>query len=347
MSRQGDTFGGAARSPWTILVLLAVAQFMVILDITVVNVALPSIGRDLGFARGDLQWVVTAYVLFTGGLLLLDGRMADLLGRRRVFLSGLTLFTAASFASGLAVSPGAPIVSRAAQGLGAAMLSPAALSIITATYTGEQRTTALSAWGAIAAGGAAAGVLFGGVITTCLSWQWIFFINVPIGVATVILALRLVPNHRASAGFVRELDLAGALCLVGGLVVLVYAIEGTTTRGWGSARTLLLLALSAGLLTAFATLERRVLRPLVPPATWHAVACRKRRGDARRYGHPGRHLLPRLAVPPRRDRRFGPGDRSRLPAARGHDRNRGTRRSSSAHARGGEGSRRGGTRARR
>jgi EmrB/QacA subfamily drug resistance transporter len=264
-THDGDKDG---RRPWTILALLAVAQFMVILDITVVNVALPSIGRDLGFTPGDLQWVVTAYVIFTGGLLLLGGRMADLLGRRTIFLAGLATFTLASLASGLAPTPGSLIASRAAQGLGAAMLSPAALSIITATYTGRQRTAALSAWGAIGAGGAAAGVLLGGIITTWLSWEWVFFVNVPIGAAAAVLALRLVPAHRGSRGSLRELDLPGALSLVGGLVVLVYAVEGASTHGWGSARTLILLALAAALLAAFRAIERRVSRPLVPPATW-------------------------------------------------------------------------------
>src|SRR5215218_1537307 len=241
-----------ARQPWRILLLLSVAQFMVILDVTVVNVALPSIGADLGFAAGDLQWVVTAYVLFTGGFLLLGGRMADLLGRRPVFLTGLLLFTVASLASGLAPTPAALIVSRAAQGLGAAMLSPAALSIVTTTYTGAQRTVALSAWGAIGAGGAAAGVLFGGMLTTWLSWEWVFFINAPVGLATAALALRFVPSSRAGAGSLGELDLPGALTVVAGLVLLVYAIEGTATHGWGSVRTLILLALSGGLLAAFA-----------------------------------------------------------------------------------------------
>ncbi len=258
----------AERQPWTILVLLCVAQFMVILDITVVNVALPSIGRELGFAAADLQWVVTTYVLFTGGLLLLGGRMADLLGRRPVFLAGLAIFTAASLASGLAQSPEALIVARAAQGLGAALLSPAALSIITTTYRGAQRTAALSAWGAIGAGGAAAGVLFGGMLTSWLSWEWVFFVNVPIGLATAGLALRLVPAARAGAGSLRELDLPGALTVVAGLVLLVYTIQGTADHGWGSARTLTLFALSGSLLAAFAAIERGASRPLVPAATW-------------------------------------------------------------------------------
>ena len=253
------------RRPWTILLLAAVAQFMVVLDVTVVNVALPSVGRDLTFSPADLQWVVTAYVLITGGLLILGGRAADVFGRRRTFLAGLALFTAASLASGLAQSPALLIGARAAQGLGAALMSPAALSIVTTSYSGSQRTAALSIWGAIGAGGAAAGVLFGGILTAWLSWRWVFFINVPLGVATGLLALRLVPR---AAGRPRSLDVGGALALTGGLVTLVYALDGAATHGWGSARTLLLLGAAAALLVAFATVERRVVFPLVAPATW-------------------------------------------------------------------------------
>jgi EmrB/QacA subfamily drug resistance transporter len=258
----------AGHQPWTILVLLCVAQFMVVLDITVVNVALPSIGAELGFARADLQWVVTAYVLFAGGLLLLGGRAADLLGRRRIFLAGLLLFTAASLASGLAWSPAALIVARAAQGLGAAMLTPAALSIIVTTYTGSQHTTALSAWGAIASAGAAAGMLFGGMLTTWLSWEWVFLINVPVGLAAAAIALHLLPATSATSDWRRRLDLPGALSVVAGLVVLVYALEGTSEHGWGSARTLMMLGMAGVMLVGFATVERRVKRPLLPPSTW-------------------------------------------------------------------------------
>jgi len=256
-----------SRQPWFPLILLSLAQFMVVLDVTVVNVALPSIGEDLGFAAGDLQWVVTAYVLFTGGLLLLGGRAADMLGRRRVFLTGLVIFTAASLASGLAASPGQLIVSRAVQGLGAAMLSPAALSLITATYSGAQRTTALTIWGAIAASGAAAGMLFGGMLTTWLSWEWIFYINVPVGIATGLLSLRAIAPAAGSGGL-RRLDLLGALTLVSGLVLLVYAIQGTDTAGWGSPETLSLFGASAVLLAGFIAAERSARQPLVPPATW-------------------------------------------------------------------------------
>lgn len=263
-----STTSPEAGKPWTVLVLVSVAQFMVILDITVVNVALPTIGTGLGFAPQDLQWVVTIYVLMTGGLLLLGGRMTDLLGRRPLFLAGLILFTGASLASGLATSPAALIASRAGQGLGAAMLSPAALSIITTAYTGAQRTAALSVWGAIGGGGGAAGVLLGGVITTSFGWRWVFFINIPIGLIAAALALRLVPGGQERAGSLRGLDLPGALSLVAGLVALLYAIEGATTNGWDSPRTLGLLAVSGGLLGAFAAVERRATRPLVPNGTW-------------------------------------------------------------------------------
>jgi EmrB/QacA subfamily drug resistance transporter len=264
----GDPTPARNGTPWTILVLLCVAQFMVILDVTVVNVALPSIRTALRFAPQDLQWVVSAYVLMTGGLLLLGGRMADLIGRRRVFLTGLVIFTGASLASGLAPTALALIASRAAQGLGAALLSPAALSIITTTYTNEQRTTALSVWGAIGAGGAAAGVLLGGVLTTWLGWRSVFFINVPVGLLAAVLAQRLVPTVRAAAHSISEVDLAGALTVVAGLVVLVYAVERTSIYGWASARTLVLLAISVGLLAAFAAIERRASRPLVPTGIW-------------------------------------------------------------------------------
>jgi MFS family permease len=206
---------------WTTLILLGLAQFMVILDITVVNVALPSIGEELEFPAGDLQWVITAYVLFTGGLLMLGGRATDLFGRRRVFLTGLAVFTLASLASGLAASPGALIAARAVQGVGAAMLTPSALSIVTTTYVGSQRTAALAAWSAIGSAGAAAGVVLGGVLTTGLGWEWIFFVNVPIGVATAIGVLGIVPAARPTA-VAGRLDVVGALIAVAGLVLLLY-----------------------------------------------------------------------------------------------------------------------------
>ena len=257
-----------ARRPWSALILLSVAQFMVVLDVTVVNVALPSIGDALEFAPEDLQWVVTAYVLFTGGLLLLGGRMADLLGRRTVFLAGLLVFTAASLASGLAGSPGTLVAARAAQGVGAALLTPAALSLVTTLYTGPQRTTALATWGAIASAGAAAGMLFGGMLTTWLSWEWIFLINVPIGAALAAGTLRMIEPAARTAAVLRRFDLPGAVLALAGLLTLVYGIEGAAEHGWGSARTVGLLGAAAVVLAGFAAVERRVAHPLVDPRTW-------------------------------------------------------------------------------
>jgi EmrB/QacA subfamily drug resistance transporter len=258
------------RRPWTLLILLCAAQFMVILDATIVNVALPSIRRALGFAPTELEWVVTAYVLTTGGLLLLGGRAADLMGRRRVFLAGLTLFTGASLASGLAPDSGMLIASRAAQGAGAALLSPAALSIVTTSYAGEQRARALSTWGAIGGAGAAAGVLLGGILTTWLGWRSVFFVNVPTGLATAAIAARVIPRGDATPlrAALRRLDLPGAATLVTGLVVLVYAVQGAAAHGWGSGRTLGLLAAAAGLLAGFAAIERRAPHALIPPSIW-------------------------------------------------------------------------------
>jgi EmrB/QacA subfamily drug resistance transporter len=257
-----------ARTTWSVLALLALAQFMVILDVNVVNVALPSIGTSLGFAGGDLSWVITAYVLFTGGLMLLGGRASDLLGRRRVFLVGLSVFTGASLVSGLAWSPDSLIASRAVQGVGAALLLPSALSIVTTTYVGPQRAVALTIWGAVASAGAAVGVVLGGILTTLLSWEWVFFINVPVGIAVAIATPRLVLRDEPRSLSVQALDLFGALTVMSGLFTLVYAIEGTASHGWGSARTLVLLGAAAALLTAFGMIERSAGDPLVPPVTW-------------------------------------------------------------------------------
>jgi EmrB/QacA subfamily drug resistance transporter len=258
----------AERRSWWILALMGMAQFMVILDVTVVNVALPSIGNALGFAAADLPWVITVYVLFTGGLMLLGGRATDLLGRRRVFGVGLLVFTVASLASGLAWSPAALIGARAVQGLGAALLLPSALAVITTTYTGAQRTVALTVWGAIGSAGVAAGVLLGGVITTLFGWEWIFLINVPVGFAIAAGTQRLVPATRPQPGVGARLDLIGAAVVMAGLVTLVYAVAGTAQYDWMSGRTLLLLAVASAFLAAFAMVERRGRQPLVPPATW-------------------------------------------------------------------------------
>jgi EmrB/QacA subfamily drug resistance transporter len=244
------------------------AQIMVILDVSVVNVALPSISRGLHLSGADYQWTVSAYVLLSGGLLLLGGRIADLLNRRRAFLTGIGLFTAASLASGLAQAPWQLIASRAAQGAGAALLTPAALSIIMTAYAGKQRQTALGIWGTVGSLGIAAGVLFGGSLTTALGWRAVFFINVPIGIAVVAGTLRTVARGASQPGARRRLDVPGALTLVGGLLALVFGIEATRSAGWTAPRTWIALALAGALLITFARLERRTAEPLVPPATW-------------------------------------------------------------------------------
>ncbi|MDQ3759632.1 MAG: MFS transporter [Actinomycetota bacterium] len=256
------------RTSWGVLILLCIAQFIVILDITVVNVALPTIGSDLDFAPNDLQWVVTAYLLLTGGLLLLGGRTADILGGRPVFLAGLSIFTAASLGSGLAESPSVLVTMRAAQGLGAALLLPAALSIVTTTYVGAQRTKALSIWGAIGGAGAALGLVLGGMFTTWLSWEWIFFINIPVGLAVAGPAVRFLPRPAPKSSRRPGFDVPGAVSVVAGLAVLVYALEGTAEHGWGSTRTLVLLVLATALLAVFISVERSIKSPLVPPETW-------------------------------------------------------------------------------
>ena len=258
------------RRPWLLMVVLSVAQFMVILDATVVNVALPSIARSLSFPAGGLQWVVTAYVLASGGLVLLGGRAADVAGRRRIFLSGLAFFTTASLASGIAPTAGALIAARAGQGLGAALLTPAALSIITTSYAGAQRAAALGVWGAIGGAGAAVGVLAGGILTTWLGWRSVFLVNVPVGAAAGLLSLHLVPRQRPQHRVVRQLDLPGAALAVAGLVTVAYALTGAPAYGWGSARTLSLLALALALLAGFAAAERSARRPLVPAPLWRA-----------------------------------------------------------------------------
>jgi EmrB/QacA subfamily drug resistance transporter len=252
------------RRRWYALALLAVAQFVVVLDASIVNVALPSIGRDLDFSQENLAWVVNAYVLTFGGFLLLGGRMADLLGRRRVFMGGLVLFALASLAGGFAQSEAWLIAARAVQGLGAAILSPAALSIVTTIFTdGADRNRALGVWGAVAGSGGAAGVLLGGVLTDALGWQWVLFVNTPIGLAAAFLAPRLIPESRDHEA-TRAFDVAGAITVTAGLSVLVYALVDATSAGWGSTQTVGLLALAAGLLAAFAVIEVRAAHPLVP-----------------------------------------------------------------------------------
>jgi EmrB/QacA subfamily drug resistance transporter len=251
---------------WAPLIVLCVAQFMVVLDVTVVNVALPTIGSHLSFAPADLAWVVTAYTLFTGGLMLLGGRAADLLGRRRVFAAGLALFTTASAASGLAQSALWLVVARAAQGTGAALMLPAGLALITTSYDGPARARALGVWGALGSVGAAAGVLLGGVLTSAFGWRSVFYVNVPIGIALLALAPAVLPAVRATAR--TRLDLPGAVTALAGLVSLLYGIEGASEHGWGSTRTLALIAAGLGLLALFVAIESRTQEPLVRPSIW-------------------------------------------------------------------------------
>jgi EmrB/QacA subfamily drug resistance transporter len=253
----------ALPSPWLVLVIAGLAQFMVVLDSSVVNIALPSIQRGLRFSAANLQWVINGYTLIFGGFLLLGGRAADLLGRKRLFVAGVGLFTAASLLNGVAQSSGMLIVGRGLQGLGGALVSPAALSIVTTTFTdGEQRTKALGVWSAIAAGGAAVGLLMGGVLTDIASWRWVFFVNLPVGVATVALALRYVRESRMDVAH-RAYDVAGAVAVTGGLIVAVYAIVKAQAYGWGSARTLGLGAVAIASLAAFLVIESRSKAPLM------------------------------------------------------------------------------------
>ena len=254
----------AERSPWTILVLVCVAQFMVVLDASIVNVALPTIGDALNFSESDLPWVLNAYVLTFGGFLLLGGRLADFLGRRRMFMFGLVLFALASLAGGFATSAGQLIAARAVQGLGGAILSPAALSILITTFRdGAERNRALGIWGAIAGSAGAAGVLLGGVLTEGLGWEWVLWVNVPIGVIAAAVAPRIIGESR-SEGEHRHFDVAGAVSITAGLSILVYAVLEANNAGWGSARTIALLAVSAALIVGFVGIERRSSAPLVP-----------------------------------------------------------------------------------
>src|ERR671916_2818742 len=249
---------------WWALALLCVAQFVDVLDINAVIVALPSIGRELGFSRGDLQWVITAYVLFFGGFLLLAGRLADLLGRRRMFVAGLALFTLSSLGRGMAGSPAVLLVARAAQGLGAAIVAPAALAIISTTFReGAERNLAMGVWTAVAAGGGAAGLVLGGLITDRLGWEWIFFINVPLGVVGMALSFALLDGDRGQEGS-RRLDLPGATAVTAGLVVLVYGLTRAEDAGFASPLTLGSLALAVILILIFVLVERGVADPLVP-----------------------------------------------------------------------------------
>ncbi len=249
---------------WQALALLCVAQFVVVLDASIVNVALPTIGADLSFTQDNLSWVVNAYVLTFGGFLLLGGRLADLLGRRRVFMAGLILFALASLLGGFAESDAALIAARAVQGLGAAILSPAALSIVTTTFSdGAERNKALGAWGAVAGSGGAAGVLLGGVLTEYVGWEWVLWVNVPIGIAAALLAPRLIAESKSDSE-TRSFDVAGAVSVTGALALLVYGLVEAPDAGWGSAQTIGILAAAVALFAIFVVVERRSAAPLVP-----------------------------------------------------------------------------------
>ena len=251
-------------NPWIVLVLVCLAQFMVVLDATITNVALPSIKVDLGMSDADLQWIVNAYTLMFGGFLLLGGRAGDLMGRKRVFLAGVVLFTTASMLCGFSNSQELLIIGRGIQGLGAALVSPAALSIVTTTFAeGSERTKAMGVWAAIAVGGGAVGLVLGGALTEYLSWPWIFFVNVPVGIAAFFFSLRLVPESRDEHAQGQGFDFGGAISITSGLILLVYAIVQSGQKGWLSTEVLGLLLASAILHTIFVMIELRHKAPLV------------------------------------------------------------------------------------
>jgi EmrB/QacA subfamily drug resistance transporter len=256
------------RKSWVVLALTLAAQILVVLDISVVNTALPTIGRALHLDGSDMQWVVTAYLMMSGGALLFGGRIADLLSRKWVFLTGLTVFTVASIASGFAGSAGQLIAARAGQGLAAALMTPAALSIIMTTYSGAQRRLGLTLWGAVGSLGVAAGVLLGGALTTWAGWQTIFFINAPIGAVALLAGLKVIPAAPTPAVTRKQFDVAGATTVIGSLAALVYGLGATEQHGWLSARVLAAFTVSAVLAVAFKVRESKASNPLVPPHTW-------------------------------------------------------------------------------
>jgi EmrB/QacA subfamily drug resistance transporter len=264
VGRPQEGVGGVDRKRWLALAVIVAAQFMVVLDVAIVNVALPSIRTDLHFSQESLQWVITAYSILFGGALLLGGRLADLLGRRRLFIVGLAIFTVSSLLDGLAWSEASLIFFRSVQGLGAALLSPAALSILTTTFReGRERNLALGIWGAASGSGGAAGVLLGGVLTSYLSWSWIFFINVPVGIAVMAVTPFLVRESRAELDH-RYFDFAGAASITSGLMVLVYAMTRATQHGWTTSSSIILLAISGALIVAFFVIEAFSKAPLLP-----------------------------------------------------------------------------------
>jgi EmrB/QacA subfamily drug resistance transporter len=260
----GPAGGGPARHRGLALSLVLLAQLLVVIDVSIVTLALPAIQRGLGFSPTGLQWVISGYALAFGGFLLLGGRLADLLGRRRILIAGAAVFTAASLACGLAPSAGVLIAARAAEGLGAAMMAPAAMSLVLAMFPeGAERNKALGALGAVSGAGGAIGVLAGGMLTTWLSWPWIFFVNLPVGALIVAGARPLLPESRAGLGH-RRFDVAGAVTVTAGLSLLVYAVVTASSHGWASATTIGLLAGSAALIAAFTVIEARSAAPLLP-----------------------------------------------------------------------------------
>jgi EmrB/QacA subfamily drug resistance transporter len=249
---------------WTALILLCAAQFVVVLDTSIVNVALPSIGTGLHFSEANLPWVVNAYVIAFGGFLLLGGRAADLLGRRRVFMAGLLVVTVASLAAGFSANEGQLIAARAAQGLGAAIISPSALSIVTTLFRdGVERNKALAVWGAVAGSAGAAGVLLGGILTEGLGWEWVLWVNVPVSLIALALTPGLIPESRSQSA-TRHYDAAGALSVTAGLSLVAYALLDANSAGWGSTKIVSLLALAVALIGAFVVIELRSKAPLVP-----------------------------------------------------------------------------------
>src|SRR5438046_2700249 len=253
-----------SRRKWLALAVIVAAQFMVVLDIAIVNVALPAIKGDLHFAQENLQWVISAYAILFGGVLMLGGRLADVFGRRRVFMLGLAVFSVSSLLCGVSWSEGSLIAFRAVQGLGGALFAPAGLSILMTTFAeGAERNRALGIWGAASGSGGAAGVLLGGLLTSYLSWSWIFFINVPVGIALIAVAPLLLEESRIDSMH-RHFDVAGAASITSGLMLLVYALTRATQNGWTTGGTLALFAASAALVVGFVVIELRAAAPLLP-----------------------------------------------------------------------------------
>lgn len=265
MARAKGELSRHSENKWVILALLAMAQFMVVVDVTIVNVALPSMARALHFTASNLQWIITAYTLTFGGFLLLGGRVADLYGRRRIFITSVGAFAAMSLLCGLATTDTQVIIARALQGLAGAIMAPAALSIVLSEFSeGKERNTALGIWSGVAAGGSAVGLLLGGILTQYLSWRWNFFVNVPIGIGVVMAAYRLLPHHIGEENKKMHLDLPGATMATAGLMSLVYGLSKVPADGWGSSTVWEFIAAAVLLLIGFVLNERRTDQPMLP-----------------------------------------------------------------------------------